>query len=206
MSSRLTREMVEEARELLALLGLPTIQAPGEAEAQAAFMAARGDVWAVASKDYDSLLFGTPRLLRFLAVAGKEFLPSRNAFRAVPPELIRAERLLAELGITREQLVDLALLVGTDFNAGVRGIGPKRALALVRRHGRIEAMPEEIRTKVEDLDALRTIYLAPEVTASCEIELGAPDEPGLVRFLCEERAFARERVEAAIGRMRARGG
>jgi flap endonuclease-1 len=202
MSSRLTRAMVDEARELLRLLGLPSIQAPGEAEAQAAFMAERGDAWAVASKDYDSLLFGAPRLLRFLAVAGKEFLPSRGTFRAVPPELIASERLLGELGITREQLVDLALLVGTDFNAGVHGVGPKRALGLVRRHGRIEEMPEEIRAKVPEPDALRAIYLAPDVTADYSIDFREPDEDAVIRFLCEERAFSRVRVVAALERMR----
>src|SRR5262245_7983928 len=90
MTSRLTREMVGEARELLRLLGIPTIEAPGEGEAQAAFMAERGEVWAAASKDYDSLLFGAPRLLRFLTFSGKEFLPSTASFRPITPELIVA--------------------------------------------------------------------------------------------------------------------
>ena len=81
MTSRLTRDMVAEARELLRLLGLPVVQAPSEGEAQAAHMARTGRVWAAASKDYDTLLFGAPRLLRFLTVSGREFLPSRGAFR-----------------------------------------------------------------------------------------------------------------------------
>src|SRR4030095_9617490 len=133
---RLTREMVAEARELLRLLGIPTIDAPGEGEAQAAFMAARGDAWAAASKDYDSLLFGAPRLLRVLTLSVKEFLPSPSSFRPITPELILAESLLAAHGISREQLVDLAILVGTDFNAGIKGIGPTKAHALGGRHWR----------------------------------------------------------------------
>src|SRR4030095_46072 len=107
---RLTREMVAEARELLRLLGIPTIDAPGEGEAQAAFMAARGARGAAASKDYDSLLFGAPRLLRFLTLSGKEFLPSTSSFRPITPEVIDLPRMLAALEITREQLVDLGLL------------------------------------------------------------------------------------------------
>ena len=202
MTSRLTREMAAEARELLGLLGVPVVQAPGEGEAQAASMAARGDVWAAASKDYDALLFGAPRLLRFLGISGREFLPSKGAFRPLVPEVIAADRLLAHLGLTRAQLIDLGLLVGTDFNDGVRGIGPKKALRLLQTFGRIEDMPEDIRAQVPGLPALRDVYLAPPVTADYVLRFKEPDEPGLVRFLCDERGFSRDRVRAAIGRMR----
>src|SRR5204862_7904149 len=130
MTSRLTREMVDEARHLLGLLGIPTVQAPSEAEAQAAHMARSGGAWAAGSKDYDSLLFGAPRVVRFLTISGKEFLPSRGTFRPIVPELIELDRFLQTLGITREQLVDVAILIGTDFNPGVKGIGPKKALKL----------------------------------------------------------------------------
>jgi flap endonuclease-1 len=202
MSARLTAAMIDEARELLRLLGLPVVQAPGEGEAQAAFMAARGDVWAAASKDYDSLLFGAPRLLRFLAIRGREFLPSKGAFRAVPPELITAEGLLAHLAITREQLVDLAILVGTDFNDGIAGVGPKRALALVQKYGRIESMPGDVRNQVAEFAAVRDVFLRPPVSTDYALAFGEPDEPGLLRFLCDERGFSRQRVAAALERLR----
>src|SRR5262249_5104956 len=108
MTSRLTREMVGEARELLRLMGVPTGQAPSEAEAQAAHMAATSPrIWAAASKDYDSLLFGAPRLVRFLTISGKEFLPSQGTFRPIVPETIELPRLLDGWRITRDGLVDL---------------------------------------------------------------------------------------------------
>ncbi|MDP2906310.1 MAG: flap structure-specific endonuclease, partial [Nanoarchaeota archaeon] len=59
-TSRLTREMIDEAKELLNLMGMPVIQAPSEAEAQASYMCKQGDVWAVASSDYDCLIYGAP--------------------------------------------------------------------------------------------------------------------------------------------------
>jgi len=192
MTSRLTREMVAEARELLRLLGIPTVQAPSEAEAQAAHMAAANAVWAAASKDYDSLLFGAPRLLRFLTISGKEFLPSQGTFRPIVPEIIDLDRLLGTWGIAREQLVDLAILVGTDFNDGVHGIGPKKALKLVQQHGRIEAMPAEVRDAVgeaADVDEVRSIFLRPAVTDDFSVETKEPDLDGIVRFLCDEREF-----------------
>jgi flap endonuclease-1 len=125
MTSRLTREMAGEARELLRLMGMPVVQAPAEGEAQASHMAARSSVWAAASKDYDCLLFGAPRLVRFLTVSGKEFLPSKSAFRAITPELIDTRELLRHYEITHEQLIDVAILIGTDFNDGVKGVGRK---------------------------------------------------------------------------------
>jgi flap endonuclease-1 len=200
MTSRLTREMVAEARELLRMLGLPTIQAPSEGEAQAAHMARTGRVWTAASKDYDTLLFGTTRLLRFLGVGGREFLPSQGTFRPLIPEVLELERQLALWRITRESLIDLALLVGTDFNHGVAGIGPKKALKLVQQFERIEAMPEEIQRAVGDVAPLRRLYLAPAVTDDCHIAFADPDVDGIVRFLCEERQFSRERVTSALER------
>src|SRR5215472_13789499 len=144
MTSRLTREMAEEARDLLRLMGLPVVQALSEGEAQASHMASKAHAWAAASKDYDCLLFGAPRLLRFLTISGKEFLPSKAAFRAITPELIDAAVLLEHYKITREQLIDLAILVGTDFNEGIKGIGPKKALKLVTDCGSIENMPLDV--------------------------------------------------------------
>ena len=204
MTSRLTREMVAEATELLRLMGVPTVQAPSEGEAQAAHMAATSPaVWAAASKDYDSLLFGAPRLVRFLGIAGKEFLPSQGTFRPIVPETIDLARLLETLRIDREGLIDLALMVGTDFNEGVKGIGPKKALKLVQQYGRIERMPPEIRDSMGEaalVDDVRRIYMQPDVTDDFTVAAVDPDLDGIVRFLCEEREFGRDRVMAALDR------
>jgi len=200
MTSRLTREMVAEARELLRLLGVPTLQAPSEGEAQAAYLAARGLVWAAGSKDYDTLLFGAPRLVRFLTVAGREFLPSQGRFRPLVPEMLDLDHQLDRWHITREGLIDVALLVGTDFNDGIQGIGPKKALALVQRHGSIDAMPPEIRDAIGDVAALRAIYLRPDVSDEDRFEFTEPDVDGVIRFLCDERQFSRDRVSDALAR------
>jgi flap endonuclease-1 len=204
MTSRLTREMVAEATELLRLMGVPTVQAPSEGEAQAAHMAATSPaVWAAASKDYDSLLFGAPRLVRFLGIAGKEFLPSQGTFRPIVPETIDLPRLLEGLRIDREGLIDLALLVGTDFNEGVKGIGPKKALKLVQQYARIEMMPPEIRDSVGEaalVDSVRRIYMRPDVTDDFSVAAFDPDLDGIVGFLCDEREFGRDRVMAALDR------
>jgi flap endonuclease-1 len=205
MTSRLTTEMTGEAQELLRLLGVPVVQAPSEAEAQAAHVARRADAWAAASKDYDVLLFGAPRVVRFLTISGREYLPSKGTFRPISPEVIDVSRMLDALAITRSQLVDLGLLVGTDFHPGIRGVGPKKALALVTRYGTIEQMPAELREHFgDDLARLRRIYLEPEVSDQYDVAARECDADGVVRFLCEEHAFGRDRVVAALDRAFAR--
>ncbi|RJS89029.1 flap endonuclease-1 [Candidatus Bathyarchaeota archaeon] len=203
MTGRLTREMVEDAKHLLDLLGIPWVQAPSEGEAQAAYMARRGDVWASNSRDYDSLLFGAPRLVRYVTISGTEFLPSKGVARRLEPEVIELDSLLRHHGITRRQLVDLAILIGTDFNEGVRGVGPKTALSLVKRYGCLEEMPGEVREKLpQDLDAIRRIFLEPEVTEEYEVRWGTFREAELYEFLCGERGFSRDRVRVVVERMR----
>src|SRR5205807_5993629 len=148
MTSRLTRPMVEEAKTLLGLLGVPWIQAPSEGEAEAAFLARRGDVWATGSKDYDSLLFGAPRMVRFLAIGSTEFLPSMGRTRAAPPEVLDLAENLEHLGLTREQLIDVAILVGTDFNQGVKGIGPRTAVRRIREWKSLDHAPAEVTARL----------------------------------------------------------
>ena len=204
MTSRLTRPMTKDAKKLLQLLGIPFVQAPSEAEAQTAYMAFKGDVWAANSKDYDSLLFGAPRLLRYLTISGKEFLPSKGIARPLKPELINLSSFLSHHGITREQLIDIAILMGTDFNKGIKGIGPKTAVNLLKRHGKIENMPDEIRSKIEgqNSEQVRKLFLQPPVTSNYTLNYASLNEEGLTDFLCNQRDFSRQRVETAIRRMK----
>ena len=202
MTSRLDEQAVDDARHLLDLLGIPWVQAPSEGEAQAALMCRRGEVWASNSRDYDSLLFGTPRLLRYLTISGEEWLPSKGRARKLVPELIELEKFLEELGITREQLIDIAILVGTDFNEGVKGIGPKTALKLIREHETIEKLPEEVHEKIpKNYDEIRNFYIDPPVTRDYKIRYGEPDRQGLIGFLVDERDFSLSRVETLIDRL-----
>ncbi len=202
-ASRLTPEMVEDSKRLLDLMGVPWVQAPGEGEAQAAYMAAKGLVWASASQDYDSLLFGTPRLVRNLTITGRRKLPRKNVYVEVRPELLELEVILSELGITREQLVDMAILMGTDFNEGIKGVGPKTALKLIKTYGSAEAVLRSRGWEIGNLEEVRRIFLEPEVEDVPEPQWRRPDEEGLKAFLCGERDFSESRVETAIRKIKA---
>lgn len=203
MTSRLTKPLIEDAKHLLNLLGIPYVQAPSEAEAQTAYMAMRGNVWAASSKDYDSLLFGAPRLLRYLTIYGREFLPSRGTSRALKPELINLNELLSSYSITREQLIDLAILIGTDFNEGIKGIGPKTAMKIIKEYKKLENMPNDIKMKIpENHEEIREIFLNPETTSNYSLEYGELNEDGLYQFLCDQRDFSRKNVETVVQRMK----
>ena len=129
---RLDNSMLKEGRELLEALGMPVIQAPSEAEAQIAFMNKNGDVWCTASQDADSLLFGSPKLVKNLTLTQKRKLPGGKTVNTFI-ELIELKDLLSNIGINQDQLIVLGILTGTDFNpGGVKGIGPKKALKLIK--------------------------------------------------------------------------
>jgi flap endonuclease-1 len=200
----LTDEMVEESKQLLDLMGIPWVQAPSEGEATAAHLTIKDLVDFAASQDYDSLLFGAKRLIRNVTISGKRKLPNRSVRIDVMPETVELSKLLSENGITREQLVDIGILLGTDFNPeGFEKIGPATALKLVKRYGRIEDIPQ-VKDQINfDLQAVREIFLHPivaEVDGS-KLQGGQLDQQGLIDFLSGKRDFSKERVLSSLQRL-----
>jgi len=200
-SSHLKEGMVEDAKTLLGFMGIPVVQAPSEGEAQAAHMALVGDADFAASQDYDSLLFGAPRVVRNLAVTGKRKLPRKNIYIDVNPEIIELEDGLSANGITREQLIDIALLVGTDYNPGIKRVGPKTAMKLIKQHGGIEAVLVEKGEGIENLQVIKDFFLYPDVISDYEISWKSPNESEITDFLCNRHDFSEVRVKGAVGRL-----
>jgi len=205
MAARLTDDMVQDAKRLLEAMGIPYVQAPAEGEAQAAYMARKGDVWAAASQDYDSLLFGSPRLVRNLTITGRRKLPRKNVYVEIKPELIELDRLLKALGITREQLIAIGILVGTDYNPdGVKGVGPKTALKMVRAYRDPRKLLESLPRSEFPVDPLKIFeyFLNPPVTDDYRLEWRPPDEKKVFEILVEEHDFSPERVRNALERLK----
>lgn len=188
-TSQFTPEMRKDSKKLLDLMGVPFVQAPSEGEAQCVHLCEKGDAWAVGSQDYDSLLLGARRLLRGLTL-------SKNA----PLELILLEKNLKSLGITREQLVEIGILVGTDFNEGVKGIGPKTALKKVKE-GKLEEIKRDFDLEF-DFEKVKKLFLNPAVTDDYEIDFRETQEEELMDFLCEDHDFSEKRIESAVGNLK----
>ena len=150
-TQQLTDTIVETTRELLGLLDVPVVDAPAEGEAQCAYMARQGPVDYAGTEDYDALLFGAPLTLRQLTSSGD-------------PELMDLEATLAEHGLSREQLVDVAILCGTDFNEGITGVGPKTGVSLVREHDTIYGVLAARAEELPHVDRIRGLFLDPAVT------------------------------------------
>lgn len=195
--------MVDDAKTLLSLFGIPYIQAPSEGEATAAHLTKTGHAWASASQDYDSVLFGAQRLVRNFTNSGRRKLPNRNMYVRVQPELILLDDVLAHTGLSRDQLIDVGILIGTDFNPnGFYRIGPKTALKLIKKYLRLEDIPK-IQKDLDDVpyDQIRRIFRKPDVSDVDTIEFGKPDYEGIVEYL-RDHSFNADRVEQRLGRVK----
>lgn len=205
-SSKVDQTIVEDSKYLLGIMGIPWIQAPCEGEAQAAHMVIKKDADCVASQDYDSFLFGAPRVVRNMTVTGKRKLPGKNVYVDAELEIIELDETLGALGVNRDQLIDIAICVGTDYNKGLEKVGPKTALKLIKKHGDIHAVLREKGVEIEGLDSIKELFTHPEVTDNYEIKWGKPDSEKLLKFLCEENDFSADRVEKAAERLKAASG
>ncbi|MGY5854877.1 MAG: flap endonuclease-1 [Candidatus Thorarchaeota archaeon] len=201
-SSRLTSEMIEESKTILNALGIPVIQAPSEGEAVAAQLARAKIVWASASQDNDSLLYNCPRMLRNLSVSGRRRVARSKTYKTIHPEIIDLDVNLRLLKINREQLVDIAILVGTDYNPGVKGVGPKTALKLIREYGSLERVEKEKGMELAmPYQEIREIFLDPPKMDLVEPKWSDPDETTLYEILCQEHDFSRDRIERSLKRL-----
>jgi len=203
MSTSLRNDMILDSKQLLDAMGIPWVDAPSEGEAQAAVMAEEGTVDGVASQDHDSLLFGAPLLVRNVTISGRRRLPSKNVFIDVEPETISLSQTLETLGFSRAQLIDLGILLGTDFNPdGFKGIGPVRALKFLKTYGSLEKV-EPLKDELAKLDynAIRRIFLAPPATPGVKPAWKEFKADRVRSFLVDEHSFSPERVEAATKRI-----
>jgi flap endonuclease-1 len=198
-TARLTPDLISESKELLAALGIPWVQAPSEAEAQCAHLARKKDVYATVSQDFDSLLFGTPILIRNLNVAGRRKLPKKKIYVQVKPELIDLDENLRTLGVTRAQLIIIALLVGTDYNPGIKGIGPKKALALVKSKKTLRNVLAEVAWDYDiPAESILQLFLNPRVEESYKLSWSGIDEEKVIDLMVNKHEFALERIKSQL--------
>lgn len=201
LSSRInyiTGEIVGESKELLRYMGVPVVQAPSEGEAQASVMSKASLVDGVVSQDYDCLLFGARRVFRNLAQMGKRKLPGKNIYVNVTPEYIDLEENLGILGINREQLIHIGIMVGTDFNSGLPRTGAKSALKLIRKYGSIYEVLKARNEEIENLDQVLELFRDPPYSDPGDISMKPPDSESLRHFLSDVHDFSLSRVEPYI--------
>ncbi len=196
--------MVKESKQILSYFGIPYIDAPSEGEATAAHLTNTGQAYASASQDFDSILCGAKRLIRNFTNSGRRKIPNRNTYVEIEPEIIETQKTLDSLVITREQLVDVGILIGTDFNPnGFDRIGPKTALKMIKQHLRLEDIPQ-IQEQLHEIDyeQIRKIFLKPVVADVDEIVFGNVDYEGMTNYLVKERSFSEDRIQSSLNRLK----
>jgi len=177
--------MIVDSKKILGLFGIPVIQAPSEGESTAAHLTKIGQAYASASQDFDSILFGAKKLVRNFTNSGRRKLPNRNTYIEIVPEIIDIQKTLAELKLTQEQIVDVGILIGTDFNPdGFERVGPKTALKMIREHSKLENIPQ-IQDQLSKIDfqQIRKIFLEPEVEKVPEIKFEPVNYDGIIEYL-----------------------
>jgi flap endonuclease-1 len=201
-TSRVTDEIIKQSKELLDALGIPYIQSPSEGEAQASYMVKKVDDFAVGSQDFDCLLIGSPVLVRNLTSSGRRKLPGKEAYTKVHLRQIRLKSNLKSLGINQKQLIDMAILIGTDFNDGIKGIGPKKSLALIKKNGNVEnalaTIASENMPSFEEINEIRKIFSSPSVTDDYSLNWPGTNNESVLKILCDKHQFKRERIESIL--------
>ncbi|MCL4389185.1 flap endonuclease-1 [Candidatus Marsarchaeota archaeon] len=204
-STRINEYIIESSKELLNYMGIAHMTAPGEGEAQACDMCKKGLVYAAASQDYDTLLFASPRIIRNLTISGRRKLPKKNVYIEIEPEMVDLKDTLKSIGVTQKQLIWVGILLGTDFNEGIRGVGPVTAVKIAKSAKSIADVERYVKEKYNtefeiDIREVEDLFMNPEVNdidaKEFERVLSAlPDKRKIIEFMCNEHDFSTERIE-----------
>jgi flap endonuclease-1 len=198
--------MVEESKKLLAAMGVPSVQAPSDGEAEAALMVQNGLAYATASQDYDALMFGSPVLVRNLSITGRRKVPRQDRYIMVEPEEIMLQETLGSLGIPRDRLVFIGMLLGTDFNQGVKGVGPKTALKIVKETKTLDDVVAYVKQKYDyefevDAEEVLHLFLSPPYVDPGKLAWNGPDSEAVKRILVQEHDFSEDRVGNTLAQL-----
>lgn len=201
-ATRLTQEMIEQSKRLLEFMGVSWVQAPSEGEAQAAHFMRQGLVWAVGSQDWDSLLFGAKRLVRNLTLSGRKKVPRKEKYVIVRPEIVELEKVLESTGLTHDQLIILAMLIGTDYNpGGVKGFGPKTALKLVKEKKTLDQVFEGLTWDFAPKPMEIFEFFRHPPVQNIEIPKFNFKPDGVRQMLVEEFDFGGDRIDSVLKKL-----
>ena len=201
--------IIKESKQLLGALGVPYMSAPASAESQCAQLVKNKVAYYSNSQDFDSLLFGCPLVVQNVSKSLRRKVHGRWTYQKITPVTIDLKENLKRLGIDQFHLVDMALLIGTDYFPGIRNIGPKHAYKFIKKHRFVEnvIIEEKENYDFSDLNSeviarVRKIFLLPEVLMEYpNLSWNYPNEQHTLSLLCEDHHLNRERVESNLNKL-----
>ncbi|KKM76340.1 hypothetical protein LCGC14_1381090 [marine sediment metagenome] len=205
----LWQNIMLESKQLLGALGVPYIESPASAESQCAYLVKQGVATHSNSQDFDSLLFGCPSLLQNLSKSLRRKVQGKWTYNKVTPFHTNLSKNLKRLKINQFQLVDMGLLIGTDYFPGIKGIGPKKALIYIKKYLQVESIIREEKKQFdfskltsEIIKKVRKIFLFPEVNKSVSnFYWNFPNKAHILSLLCKSHHLNRERVEKNVDKL-----
>ncbi len=206
-TSRLTQDMIDESKQLLDAIGIPYVEALSEGEAQASWMVRQGVAYAASSQDYDSILFGSPILIRNITITGRRKIPRQDRYILIEPEEIRLEETLGALGLTRERIIMVGMLTGTDFNEGVRGVGPKTAMKIIKEIKTLKDLENYLYEKYQyefetDINEIFEFFMNPPYKKiEKKFEWGKINKEKVENLLVKDHDFSEERIASTLAKI-----
>jgi len=203
------QNIILESKQLLGALGVPYLESPASAESQCAYLVKQNIVHYSNSQDYDSLLFGCPLLIQNLSKSLRRKVQGKWKYTKITTITVNLKKTLKKLEINQFQLVDLGLLIGTDYFKGIKGLGPKNSLALIKKHKQLEKIVINEQNKYdfssltpEIVKKVRKLFLFPEVNNSIDnLHWNYPNKSIVLKLLCEEHFLNRKRVENNLSKL-----
>ena len=195
-SYTLDKNDYDDIKKFLDLIGLPYIQATEEADAVCAAVNNNGSVYGVISQDMDILVFGAPVMLKDFSSSSKKIIKEINL-----------EIMLKEMEFTKEQFVELCILLGTDYCPHIGGLKPFDIYDIYKKCGSIEKFLQFIEDEnkkykykikihkefTNKWKLAKEYYLHPKLDknliSNIKFEWNEPDVNGLMDFLCGENDF-----------------
>jgi flap endonuclease-1 len=203
------QNIILESKQLLGALGVPYVESPTSAESQCAYLVKQKIVRYSNSQDYDSLLFGCPLVIQNVSKSLRRKVQGKWKYTKITPVCINLKKTLRKLEISQFQLVDVGILIGTDYFPGIKGLGPKKSLALIKKHNQIENIIHQEQNKYDFseltpdiIKKVRKLFLFPDINNSIEIfHWNYPNKSLVLKLLCEEHYLNKERVEGNLTKL-----
>ena len=156
-------------------------------------------MWAGASQDYDTLLFGSPKLIRNLNITGRRKVAGREFYKKINIEYIELQKVLDSLEIDLDRLICLGILVGTDYNLkGIKGIGPKKALEIVKKHNYLDEIKKLEWNFEISFEEIFNWFKNPETIEKYDLTKKPLNREKIIKFLCDKHDFSLERVNNVL--------